>query len=159
MLQPIYELEQKWRERLATLNTWKRGGERAVHKPLLTLMLIARAEEGQPRQIRFAEIEKRLKDLLRQFGPSRKSYHPEFPFWHLQSDGFWCLRDPDKFPRRKGGKSPSFRTLLNADATGYVPKDLWQELVANVHLRSELTRFLLEEFWPQTQHAAIYVRR
>ena len=26
---------------------------------------------------------------LFEFGPSRKSYHPEYPFWRLQNDGIW----------------------------------------------------------------------
>ena len=45
-----------WHDAVARLRTWRRDGNRAVHKPLLTLLLLARAERGQAAQISFAEI-------------------------------------------------------------------------------------------------------
>jgi hypothetical protein len=48
--------ERLWRQALSKLNTWKRGDQRAVHKPLLTLMLILRAASDGNRRIHFTEI-------------------------------------------------------------------------------------------------------
>jgi putative restriction endonuclease len=126
-----------------------------VHKPLLTLMLISRAEAGLPAAVRYAEIEKELARHLREFGPTRRSYHPEFPFWHLQTDGFWKLSNPSALQRKTGGNSPSRATLLKAEATAAVPNDLWKTLERDTRLREELTSRLLNDFWPASQHSAI----
>ena len=62
---------------------------RAFDVPI-PLLALAAVQRGQDRFLRFAEIEERLKKLLIDFGPPRKSYHPEYPFWRLQNDGdFW----------------------------------------------------------------------
>ena len=145
----------RWRTLLSDLHTWRRGGKRAVHKPLLTLMIIARAEAGAPARVRFSEIEQDLRKHLREFGPPRKSYHPEFPFWHLQHDGFWKVEDPGNLQAKTGGKSPSCRTLLYADAVATIDPPLWRSLVSSQTLREELAERLLADFWPETIHASI----
>lgn len=71
------------------LSVWKRGDERAPHKPLLVLLALARVQRGAPRLTTFEEIEPKLRSLLEQFGPPRKSVHPEYPFWYLRNDGVW----------------------------------------------------------------------
>jgi putative restriction endonuclease len=147
--------ERFWQQALSTLNTWKRGDQRAVHKPLLTLMLIARAAADSNRHIRFAAIADELARLLKEFGPSRKSYHPEFPFWHLQTDGFWEIEQKQELSLKPGGRSPSKQTLLTHDAVGAVPFDLWEALRCSPALRQDLARQLLESFWPSTLHEAI----
>ena len=81
------------KEKFDAITVWKRGGERAPHKPLLALYAIGRALRGEPRMIEYARVDSDLRKLLIEFGPRRKSYHPEFPFWHLQSDGLWELSD------------------------------------------------------------------
>ena len=69
----------------------------------------------------FAAIAEALARLLKEFGPSRKSYHPEFPFWHLQTDGFWEVEKKGALPLKPGGRSPTKQTLLTHDAVGAVP--------------------------------------
>jgi putative restriction endonuclease len=145
----------RWRELLSGLHTWKRGSSRAVHKPLLVLMMIARADAGASGRIRFADIQDELRRHLREFGPTRRSYHPEFPFWHLQHDGFWRVQDAASLPLKTGGNSPSRGTLLRADATGEVDLRLWHALSRSSALREELAQRLLEEFWPETVHGSI----
>ena len=147
--------ERVWREALSKLNTWKRGDQRAVHKPLLTLMLIARAASDGNRRIHFTEIVNELTKLLQEFGPRRTSYHPEFPFWHLQTDGFWEVEKKQDLPLKKGSHSPTKYTLLKHDVVGAVPAKLWETLQHSPALREELTRQLLDEFWPSTLHNAI----
>jgi putative restriction endonuclease len=79
-------------ELLGGINIWKKGGQRAPHKPLLLLMTLARVQRGESRLATFEVIEPALKRLLQDFGPQRKSFHPEFPFWRLQNDGdFWVV--------------------------------------------------------------------
>lgn len=146
---------EAWRERLANLRVYKRGSERAVHKPLLVLLLIARAARGQTNDLRFAEIDEALARLLRDFGPPRKTVHPEFPFWHLQSDNVWMVREAATLPLKKGGASPTKRTLKDHDASGQVPDELWEVLCQDAPLRAELAHGLLDSFWPDSLHAEL----
>jgi putative restriction endonuclease len=71
------------------LTVWSSGDQRAPHKPLLILYALGRYRPGEPSEIPFAEVSRDLTELLKEFGPSRKSYHPEYPFWRLQNDGVW----------------------------------------------------------------------
>ena len=65
-------------QKLDELNVWKRGDERAPHKPMLLLLAMGRAVRGEERLVSFREIEAPLTDLLRHFGPPRRAYHPEY---------------------------------------------------------------------------------
>lgn len=58
---------------------WQRKGERAPHKPLLLLYALAKLLNGVE-SLPFRETEQDLRSLLQDFGPTRKSYHPEYPF-------------------------------------------------------------------------------
>jgi putative restriction endonuclease len=95
-----------WRKAVAELRTWSRRGERAVHKPLLLLVLLGRAAQGRGSVTRFIEIQEQLTALLRDYGRPTKRVHPEYPFWHLQSDfggKLWSVDDADEIPKRTGG--------------------------------------------------------
>ena len=61
------------RGRLNDLTVWRRGGERAPHKPLPALYAIARLLQGGPRMIPYAEIDRELGKMLMEFGPRRQS--------------------------------------------------------------------------------------
>ena len=83
---------------LDNLNVWKRGGVRAPHKPLLLLLALGRLSQDENRLVRYEDVEARLRQLLERFGPPRQVTHPEFPFWHLQTDGIWEIPDRDSLP-------------------------------------------------------------
>ena len=40
-------LNEQLRERIRHLNTWKKGGQRAPHKPLLLLLALSRLSQGE----------------------------------------------------------------------------------------------------------------
>jgi predicted restriction endonuclease len=71
------------------LRVWERDGQRAPNKPLLVLLTLGRWVQGDRGPYKYADIEEPLRDLLVEFGPPRRSYHPEFPFWYLKNDGVW----------------------------------------------------------------------
>jgi putative restriction endonuclease len=144
-----------WHQALHDLGTWKRGAQRAVHKPLLTLMLLARAQRGEPRQVSYEEVRGPLLEALRNFGPPRKSHHPELPFWYLKNDGFWCIQNPEQLQRRRGKDQPTNKILLENKAMGEVPEDAWRQLLENPNLIVTLAQSLLETFWPETFHEDI----
>lgn len=62
------------RRRVDAINVWKRGDQHAPHKPLLLLLALAKLSRGEPRLIPYVEIDPKLTELLREFGPVRKAY-------------------------------------------------------------------------------------
>jgi predicted restriction endonuclease len=65
-------------QRFDDLGIWKQGDQRAPHKPLLVLYALGRWQRGQT-DVTFRQAEPELTALLREFGPSRRSDHPEQP--------------------------------------------------------------------------------
>jgi putative restriction endonuclease len=47
---------------------------------LFALYPLGRWSRGDHADIPFAEVDRDLTPLLKEFGPSRRSYHPEYPF-------------------------------------------------------------------------------
>ena len=98
-------------DRFASVTVWRAGGQRAPHKPLLILWSLARLQRGEDRLVPFADVYDPLKKLLRDFGPPRTSFHLEYIFWHLQSDGLWVIPQSAAFPVGsefvQGGNGPS----------------------------------------------------
>jgi hypothetical protein len=89
----------------------QQGGQRAPHKPLLVLYALGRWSQGNQADIPVKDIDRDLTLLLKEFGPPRQSYHPEYPFWRLQNDGAWQVRADGPLKRRQGNQSghrPSF---------------------------------------------------
>ena len=58
-------------DRLAAINVWSKGSQRAPHKPLLLLMALARCSRGEPREMPYKDVDTKLRALLREFGPAR----------------------------------------------------------------------------------------
>ena len=144
-----------WDNIIKHLNVWKRRGERAPHKPLLLLMVLAHAQQKKTNEFRFSDIDTPLRTLLREFGPTRKSYHPEFPFWHLQTDGCWTIADVDRLSHRMGKVQVTRKELLTKDAVAHVPETLWQGLLRSPNLVQRIAQKILEEFWPASLHQSI----
>jgi hypothetical protein len=97
------EARQRLEKAIDSLRVWRRGDQRAPHKPLLLLLMLGRLDTAD-RLVRFTEVEDELRRLLETFGPPRTTHHPEFPFWHLRS--IWELPEAASVPLRRGGSSP-----------------------------------------------------
>jgi putative restriction endonuclease len=145
----------EWIAKFSSFNTWRQKGVRAPHKPLLTLLLLRRSRDEINPQVTFGEISEQLAKLLKEFGPSRKSYHPEFPFWHLQNEGFWSVSYPFDLEKRKPGSSPTKASLLKEGVYGEISPELWQALKSDSSLISLLADTILHQFWPETLHESI----
>jgi putative restriction endonuclease len=137
------------------LNVWSRGGQRAPHKPLLVLYALGRWQRGDRADIPFRDADPDLTVLLKEFGPSRRSYHPEYPFWHLQNDGVWALRATGAMKARKGNTDPPKRELLSHDARGGFTPDVQAALRADPALVTEIAARLLENHFPESLHQDI----
>src|ERR1044071_7213611 len=125
-------------ERLNNLHVWRRGGERAPHKALLILLSLAHLARGNDRLIDFNEIERPLANLLRNYGPARKSVHPEYPFWHLQRDLLWEVSGVDRLMRRTGGTLPLKSELIKHRVSGGFPEEIYGLLRKDRRLLEEV---------------------
>jgi putative restriction endonuclease len=137
------------------LNVWRRGDERAPHKPLLVLFALARLQAGAPRLTPFDQLENPLTQLLESFGPPRKSIHPELPFYHLQSDGVWEIQDNIGLTTRRGSRNPLRSELRRFQIGGGFPADLFDQLKARPEVVREIARDLLEGHFPESLHESI----
>jgi len=137
------------------VNVWKRGSERAPHKPLLLLYALGKCSRGEPRPIPYSEVDQDLQRLLREFGPSRKSYHPEYPFWWLQNDGLWELSEIENLETRKGHTDLKKSELLRYNVTGGFPEPIYNLLCQDSQLVAEITQEVLDRSFPSSIHEDI----
>jgi putative restriction endonuclease len=137
------------------LKVWRRGSERAPHKPLLLLLALARLAHRDERLVEFTRIEEPLRQLLIQYGPSRKSRHPEYPFWRLQADGVWQVENHQELTKRKGNSDPLKSELIKYRVKGGFPKHIFDELQKRPNLLDRVARVLLDANFPESLHEDI----
>ncbi|MBU0743531.1 hypothetical protein KKG45_08085 [bacterium] len=126
------------------ITVWKKKGQRAPHKPLLALLALADIQLGRERLRPYADIDKPLRKLLQEFGPARQSYHPEYPFWHLQSDGLWEVGSDEPMRPRTGNTDPPKRELLRTHAQGGFTAEVHAALRRNRTLQVDVVQQLLD---------------
>lgn len=139
---------------IQNITVWKRGAQRAPHKPLLLLYALARSLRNRDRFIPYMEIDEKLRQLLIDFGPTRKSYHPEYPFWRLQNDGIWKLKDA-KNVRTISSGDPRRSDLMAQNVSGGLTKDTFDLVAANPETTSEIAAAILEANFPASIHEDI----
>jgi putative restriction endonuclease len=137
------------------INVWSRGSERAPHKPLLVLYALGQLSRGGPNSIAFRDLAPKLTELLKEFGPSRKSYHPEYPFWRLQNDGLWVVDDTDQLQRRTGQTDVPKRELLTNDVHAHFTSQIAQPLQHDPSLVADVALRLLDGHFPVSLHQDI----
>lgn len=154
-LAPVEMHKKAIRERIDNLNVWKRGAQRAPHKPLLILYAMGRCLRDKERMIPYAEIDRGLKKLLVEFGPARKSYRPEYPFWHLQSDGLWEIDNADQLELRASGRGANKSELLKYNVCGGLPHEVYRQLKSDRKFFAEIAARILETSFPASIHEDI----
>jgi len=142
-------------KRIDNINIWKKGNQRAPHKPLLILYAIGRHLMKKENMISYRDVDRDVKKLLIEFGPQRRSYHPEFPFWHLCSDGIWMLSNSENLQKRKSGSSPTRTEFLKHNVFGGFPKEVAGVLFRNADFLSSIIKQLLDAHFPSSIHEDI----
>jgi putative restriction endonuclease len=137
------------------INVWKRNGERAPHKPLLFLRALALHCDNPEAAVAFRQIEDELSSLIRNYGPPRRSVHPEYPFWRLQHDGLWEVNVQKPLVTRMGNDDPLRTSLREANARGYLPKWVTTLLLEDSSLVKELAVRVLDAHFPTELHAEL----
>lgn len=135
-----------WLELVANLTVWKRGGQRAPHKPLLILLALAAWQRTGSSELVFRDAEPDLAALLLSFGPPAKHAAPQYPFVHLQSDGFWQLSEDIPV-------SSSFTlSQLRAGVAGRFAPDLESALDTDPRLAADIAHLVLAGHFPESLH-------
>jgi len=142
-------------EKIKEINVWKKKGQRAPHKPLLLLLALARCFNNEDRLIDYSLVDKKLRQLLIEFGPPRKSVHPEFPFWRLQNDGLWTVTPNQGLRYRKGSSDIPKNVLLEVDAQGGFLPEIYDYLNQNKAFIPQLAQIILDDHFPESMHQDI----
>jgi putative restriction endonuclease len=141
------------RAAVRAVRTWVRGDQRAPHKPLLLLYALGRVQRGEGRLVPFTTVEEPLRRLLAEFGPSRDSYHPEYPFWRLQRDDLWEVPGGSQLQQRQGNTNPLVTELRGV--SGGFPPHVDAALRASPDLVRELGHEVLDAHFPPSLHESI----
>ena len=136
------------------VKVWKRGGERAPHKPLLVLYAIGRLLQGEGRLLSYAEVDKELGELLREFGPKRQNYQTQFPFWRLQNDGVWEI--PEAYLVSQTSSGDARKSDLDVyEISGGFTEDIARLLQDDPELALRIAQGMLDAHFPSSIHEDI----
>jgi putative restriction endonuclease len=145
---------EKLLRRVSEVSVWRKGDDRAPHKPLLILYALGKLLNGE-NEIRFKDFFEPFKELLLEFGPPRKSYHPELPFWYLRTEEFWEIKPSTGWVMKKGGSSPSKSELMDRHAAGAFVPEVQYLLLHDPDLPREVVSMVLNNHFPDSIHEDI----
>lgn len=140
--------QQKLLNQVSKINVCKSGSKRSPHKPLLILLCLARIQTGEPRLVSFDEIEEKLVRMLSDFGPLSARKTPQLPFWHLQSDGFWEIPNPQGVLTKSG--SVSVKILRDEKVKGGFTTEVYDLLTQQPELIQLLSEEILDIHFPSS---------
>lgn len=103
----------------------------------------------------YREAEPDLTALLREFGPPRKSDHPEQPFWRLQRDDVWTVHAPADLPLKTGDDIPKVTSMRSHDVRGEFSPEVQAALTADPALVAQVASRILERHFPESLHQDI----
>ncbi|EFA4304369.1 HNH endonuclease, partial [Escherichia coli O19] len=130
---------------IANIKIWHKGEQRAPHKPLLLLYVLAGYLNGHPRLFDYgSEIYEPLHSLLERFGPQRSQYRPDMPFWRLQGDGFWQLHNAELCSTAGSSRQPPVKELTEYHVAGGFDEQHYALVTGNKKLINTLAQQILE---------------
>lgn len=146
--------DQELLQRVASIRVWQQYDQRAPHKPLLILCALGRIRRRSNRMVAYSDIEPTLTELLEQFGPPRKSQHPDQPFKRLPGDNLWELQFPAELEGRPFA-SLNLTELRKFNVAGGFPQEIYDHLSSRVDLIETIASSLLTANFPTTYHDEI----
>ena len=132
------------------ITIWKKGSQRAPHKPLLLLLSLGRSFHGEPRLIPFTEAETRFGELWRRFGPPTRGL-VQYPFQYLLSDGIWEIPRASELPSW-GTNHLRVTDLRKHDVEGGFTREVSELLESDPELALRAARLLLAGHFPISLH-------
>lgn len=136
---------------IANIKIWHKGEQRAPHKPLLLLYVLAGYLNGHPRLFDYgSEIYEPLHSLLERFGPQRSQYRPDMPFWRLQGDGFWQLHNAELCSTAGSSRQPPVKELNEYHVAGGFDEQHYALVTGNKKLINTLAQQILEAHFTES---------
>lgn len=136
------------KQAISNITIWRKGEQRAPHKPLLLLHVLSHYRQSHDRLFNYgSEIYEPLLDLLERYGPQRRDQRPDMPFWRLKGDGFWELQNAE-LCSTKGSRQPPRRELIEYNVEGGFDADNFALVAKNHRLIDTLAQQLLEAYFP-----------
>ncbi|HCD5199124.1 TPA: HNH endonuclease [Vibrio parahaemolyticus] len=148
-------------EKIQLISRWRRGDQRAPHKPLMLLHALSQYKQGHQRLFRFEdEVYQQVKELLVQYGPAKKVYHPEYPFWRLanEKEPFWELINGEECIPRKSNTDPKKSELIKFNVMAGFDEASFRTILANPKLIDDIAIKLIEDNFPESLHEELFVR-
>jgi len=135
---------------LSEITVWRKGEQRAPHKPLLVLYALSQYRNGHARLFDYAsEIQPVLHALLERYGPQRREYRPDMPFWRLKGDGFWELLNAEHCSST-GSKQPPAGELERYEVAGGFDVAHYELVKRDSRLIDSLAQQILEAHFPES---------
>ncbi|EPG4961120.1 TPA: phosphorothioated DNA-binding restriction endonuclease [Citrobacter amalonaticus] len=142
---------QMLQQAITDMTIWRKGEQRAPHKPLLLLYVLAGYQQGHGRLFDYAsEVRDNLRSLLERFGPQRAQYRPDMPFWRLQGDGFWQLQNAERCSTFGSSRQPPAGELVEFNVAGGFDKQHYDHLIKSKKLINSLARQILEAHFTES---------
>lgn len=137
---------------IAEITIWKKGDQRAPHKPLLLLYVLSQYKQGHKRLFDYeTEIQQPLLDLLTSFGPARKRHYPNMPFWRLKGDGFWQLENTQScLDPQKESNQPTIKRLVECHVQGGFDESTYRLIAKQPKRIDKLAQQILSEHFPES---------
>ncbi len=126
---------------------WKRGNQRAPHKPLLFLYALGQWQQGF-KELNWNTAAPILTQLLHQFGSNAAKQSPENPWGRLVSDGLWTLHPAAELIN---GNFHA-REFERLHSTGSLSNEVQRELQNNPELLITWVWEILNEQFPSSLH-------
>lgn len=148
-------------DKIQLISRWRRGDQRAPHKPLMLLYVLSEYKQGHQRLFRFEdEVDQQVKELLVQYGPTRKAYHPEYPFWRLanEKEPFWELINGEECIPRKSNTDPKKSELIKYNVMAGFDEDSFRTILANPKLIDDIASKIIQDNFPETLQEELFVR-
>lgn len=132
------------------------SGHRAVHKPLLVLLMLARVQRMHSARATFNDIEEPLERLIAEFGrTSEQKPRAHYPFWYLKSDGFWTVDSADELVQRQGKPEPKVSSLRELSVSAGFAEPIASRLLADQGLVREAATRVLKNAFPETRYVDV----
>ena len=91
---------------------------------------------------------------MREFGPKRKQYHPEFPFWRLQNDGVWEISGANSLEESPNGDVRR-GDLFRFEVAGGFTEDIARQLLDDSSMVLGIVQNMLDAHFPDSIHEDI----
>lgn len=142
---------------ITDITVWKKGDQRAPHKPLLLLYVLSQYKQGHQRLFDYGtEIQQPLLELLNSFAPQRKTQYPNMPFWRLKGDGFWQLENAEPCTdRQKESKEPTSKRLTECHVQGGFNESTYSLIAKKPKQIDKLAQQILSEHFPESVQETI----